>query len=331
MRAAIIQGGSKRRRKNSKQMPNIGQRSLSNENASHEEELDGKQFWVAVEDEIKRHSGKDAESPILNQTLSRASSRRPSLQITERLMGIGDKLGIDATKLFCIGFVLRKMSEIKVIMPDHHLKVKWDVLLGVLILYSVIIIPLNIGFDIEPTSDSEIREILIDCMFGLDIVVSFDTAYVGANDEMVTDRRKIAKEYCDPFKGWFLVDFLSTVPIDKVVKSFQGGDAAKETKAIKLLRLARLMKLTRVIKLGKFKKNLDMDSINPAAFGLISLLCKIAFTGESRSVIRQCGDQRQETYSFALSLPAAPRFPPPLNSPAPCFVQVTFSAAFGTS
>ena len=54
-------------------------------------------------------------------------------------------------------------------------------------------------------------------------------------------------------------------------------------------------------------------------------------TGESRSVIRQCGDQRQETDSFALSLPAAPRFPPPLNSPAPCFVQVTFSAAFGTS
>ena len=39
------------------------------------------------------------------------------------------------------------------------------------------------------------------------------------------------------------------------------------------------MKLTRVLKLGKFLKNVDMDAVNPAAFGLFSLFFKILFTG----------------------------------------------------
>lgn len=59
-------------------------------------------------------------------------------------------------------------------------------------------------------------------MFGMDILISFDTAIVGVEDELVTDRRLIAKDY---LKGWFLIDLLSTVPIDKIVAMITAAEA----------------------------------------------------------------------------------------------------------
>ena len=73
----------------------------------------------------------------------------------------------------------------------------------------------------------------------------------------------------------------STVPIDKVVSFLSGGGdmGGSNAKLIRILRLARLAKLARVLKLGKFLKNVDMDAVNPAAFGVVSLFFKILFTG----------------------------------------------------
>ena len=202
-------------------------------------------------------------------------ARRPSLQLTETLKGLGDALnGIKPPS-----FLQKYADQIPVVNPNNHWKVKWDILLGGLIFYSVIVIPLRIGFDLTLTDDVEKSDILIDCFFGMDIIVSFDTAFLGPDDEFVNDRYLIMKDYTHPVKGWFFIDFFSTVPIDKIVSKFSSAQAGGQTRMVKILRLARLMKLTRVMKLGKFMKNVDMDSINPAAFGLVSLLCKIIFTG----------------------------------------------------
>ena len=58
-------------------------------------------------------------------------------------------------------------------------------------------------------------------MFGMDILVSFDTALIGDEDELIEDRKLIAKDY---LKGWFLIDLLSTVPIDKLVAVMTKAD-----------------------------------------------------------------------------------------------------------
>jgi len=122
---------------------------------------------------------------------------------------------------------------------------------------------------------------IIDIIFGTDILLSFNTAVKSDDDKLVFDRKVIARDY---LKSWFTVDFFSTVPIDKIITKLisKVGDpdnGGGQLKMIKLLRLIRLLKLTRLMKLGKFLKNVDMDSINPAAFGLFSLFIKIFFTG----------------------------------------------------
>ena len=124
-------------------------------------------------------------------------------------------------------------------------------MLGGLIFYSVIVIPLRVGFSIDSNNDIEVSDAVIDSIFGMDIVVSFDTAIMGDDDELIYDRSIIAKDY---LTHWFVIDFLSTVPIDKVVAAFSGGGGGdgNDVKLIRILRLARLMKLARVFKVSPF-------------------------------------------------------------------------------
>jgi hypothetical protein len=75
--------------------------------------------------------------------------------------------------------------------------VKWDILLGVLIFYSVIVIPLRVGFSILLSADEELSDTLIDVMFGADILVSFVTALPDADSDeggLVTRKGVIARE-----------------------------------------------------------------------------------------------------------------------------------------
>eukprot|EP00520_Triparma_pacifica_P017623 CAMPEP_0118633512 /NCGR_PEP_ID=MMETSP0785-20121206/1037_1 /TAXON_ID=91992 /ORGANISM="Bolidomonas pacifica, Strain CCMP 1866" /LENGTH=1378 /DNA_ID=CAMNT_0006524393 /DNA_START=171 /DNA_END=4304 /DNA_ORIENTATION=+ len=294
MRAHVAKAVTKSTRNVLKRQPSSPHHGGLGDGPSAMDELaEAANFWKAVKtkvedaNDVMLRSGEEfgsnasMKSAVRSDVESRGGiGRRPSLQLAETLKGFGDKIN----KWTLPPFLQKYADSVPVIHPDNHLKVKWDILLGGLIFFSVIVIPLRIGFDLTMTPDGELSDILIDCMFGLDIVVSFDTAYIGGQDEngedeLVTSRYLIAKEYVHPMRGWFLIDFFSTVPIDKVVAKFSDPKAGGQTRMVKILRLARLMKLTRVMKLGKFMKNIDMDSINPAAFGLVSLLGKIVFTG----------------------------------------------------
>ena len=132
------------------------------------------------------------------------------------------------------------------------MQIRWDILLGGLIFYSVIVIPLRVGFSIENNPDIELSDVIIDSIFGLDIIISFDTAIIGDEDELITNRSLIAKDY---LTHWFVIDFLSTVPIDKIVAAFTkgGSGSGSDVKLIRILRLARLMKLARVFKVSNFR------------------------------------------------------------------------------
>lgn len=61
-------------------------------------------------------------------------------------------------------------------------------------------------------------------------------------------------------RTWFLVDFLSTVPFDKIVASAYNQNKIRtqlrSIRLIKSLRLFRLIKMVRVIKLGKITESI---------------------------------------------------------------------------
>lgn len=65
-------------------------------------------------------------------------------------------------------------------------------------------------------------DVVVDVMFGLDIFLCFRVAYQDEQLVYVTEPRMIAHNY---LRGWFIIDFLSTFPIDRIIMAFQDSDS----------------------------------------------------------------------------------------------------------
>lgn len=171
------------------------------------------------------------------------------------------------------------LRELWVIPPNLAGKLKWDLLLGALIVYSVLTVPYRIGFSQPATGAAAVFDVLVDVLFFLDMAVTFRTGYETTDDDvLVVVPRLIAGHY---LKGWFAVDFLSTFPFDSVLALLlvdNDGEALRSLKLIKVFRMIRLLKLVRLLKLKKLLGNLDMEvEFSPGLFKLSTLFLQITF------------------------------------------------------
>jgi voltage-gated potassium channel Kch len=169
----------------------------------------------------------------------------------------------------------------RVIDPSDPRKIAWDLFVGLLIMWSVITVPLRLGFDLKMTSAWNISDWSMDAIFLLDMVASFHTAYIDMRGGLVVDRKAIAKRY---LRSWFVIDLASTLPIDKIVGWFMGGSSnLRSLKLIRTIRLIRLLKLVRIAKLGAILKNLeeylDLTWIMKAAQLVVTLIMFAHFFG----------------------------------------------------
>ena len=108
--------------------------------------------------------------------------------------------------------------------PKNPKKLVWDIFLAVLILVSVVIILFRIGFDIDSTGFGKVIDYIVDILFGVDMILNFFVGYEDPELEIVvTNKAVIASNY---LRSWFIIDFLSTVPIDSIATSFlvRGND-----------------------------------------------------------------------------------------------------------
>ena len=73
-------------------------------------------------------------------------------------------------------------------------------------------------------------------------------------DEIILEPRLIAKNY---IKTWFIIDLLSSLPIDYLFLFFDQGEnsggysIARTGRAIKVLRLVKLLSLLRLLRLSR--------------------------------------------------------------------------------
>jgi len=144
-----------------------------------------------------------------------------------------------------------------IVPPYHRHKLKWDLWIGLIIVYSVLIIPYNIGFQVEIPTWRLVIDIFVDLFFAADMMATFRTAFINAEGLVNTIPMAIRKNY---LAFWFVIDFFSTFPIDVIVEAIVasssggGSNAGTQTRALKLVRivrLARLLKLARLAKMGK--------------------------------------------------------------------------------
>lgn len=105
------------------------------------------------------------------------------------------------------------LHNIGIVHPQASFRTKWDLMLTAAILYSTILVPYRVGFDADPSGILLPLEIMLDVFFFFDILLNFRTAYFNAEREIIYDSPKIAIRY---LKGFFIVDFLSTMPIELI-------------------------------------------------------------------------------------------------------------------
>ena len=185
-----------------------------------------------------------------------------------------------------------------IIDPHTPWKAFWDIWVALLIAYSVIMVPLRVCFSLRSCifSADWTWELFVDCCFFADILLTFRTALIFDDPEkqkrmVVTDARRIAYHY---IKGWFVIDVVSTIPIDTIIELtlYASASAAeaqslrscssltdsnlRSTMMLRVLRLVRLLKLFRTLKLGLLFRRLDdAVNINPAVFMMARLLAYI--------------------------------------------------------
>lgn len=101
--------------------------------------------------------------------------------------------------------------------PMSARKVAWDLYVALFIVYSVIVVPWRIAFD-KPAEDGWlVLDVFADCMFLIDIAISFRTGF--HNELGAVTWKGMESHY---LRRWFIIDFLSVVPVDLVVRLVSG-------------------------------------------------------------------------------------------------------------
>ena len=167
-----------------------------------------------------------------------------------------------------------------IIFPDDPLKIIWDLVLGLMILYICFFLPFRLAF---LTDESEYNffiylDYFIDSVFYLDIIFNFFTAYVNSNETLVTSHKKIAIHY---LSTWFIIDFFATFPFDKIIKNNNRYNEflrfAKLPRLYKLLRLAKFLRFLRFLRERSkifFLMSIKFgEGFNKLFFSVLSILC----------------------------------------------------------
>mmetsp|Transcript_27390 Transcript_27390/g.89649 ORF Transcript_27390/g.89649 Transcript_27390/m.89649 type:complete len:686 (+) Transcript_27390:150-2207(+) len=141
---------------------------------------------------------------------------------------------------------------------------QWDGLVAVLLLYTAIVTPFEVGF-LDTALDGPFLILyclnrIVDFCFLVDLLFNFNLIYFDENlgsGTWIADRHKIASHY---FRGYFWIDFISILPFDSIGLIYE-SDALADLKVLRLTRLLRLFKLLRVLRSGRILRRLE-DNIN---------------------------------------------------------------------
>jgi hypothetical protein len=141
-----------------------------------------------------------------------------------------------------------------VLLPKHPFRRFWSSIISILLLYTATVTPYQVCFIEEEDENWFSIVLIIDCIFFMDIIINFFSAYTDQEGKLITNRPKIMMNY---LKTWFFIDLISCIPF-QVIFQDDGGDA-KYNKLIRLVRVPRLYRLIRVLRLLKmarlFNKN----------------------------------------------------------------------------
>lgn len=173
--------------------------------------------------------------------------------------------------------------------PNSPFKLIWNPILSLTLLYTATIMPYRIGFSDDVYWDVyTVVDLVVDGIFGVDIIVTFLSARVRPDGTLEKNRWVIARKY---IKGWFFIDLLAFFPFDLI--SFSMGEKSENSSnnynnLARLLRLPRLYKLLRIFRIikalraygnsGLVEKMQDLLQLNSRLFKLFKFFMYVMVT-----------------------------------------------------
>ena len=122
-----------------------------------------------------------------------------------------------------------------------------------LLVYTATVMPWRMAF-IDPKlwSDWFLVELVIDLLFFIDVIVNCFSAYLDADQQLITSRRKILVKYAT---GWMILDIVACIPFDLFVigrgKSKDNEDNGEGLSFKNFLRLLRVPRLYRLMSISR--------------------------------------------------------------------------------
>ena len=123
------------------------------------------------------------------------------------------------------------------------LKMIIDIIIGIVLLYAIIFIPINLFFQYS-TEGLDIVEKLIDCLFFCEMLLRMRTVYRDKSNNLVIDLNLIFIRY---FEGLFFIDMLSCIPWDYFFMKSNGVYIISVKFVRSIFKILRIGKLAPII------------------------------------------------------------------------------------
>lgn len=138
-------------------------------------------------------------------------------------------------------------------LPDSGFLQAWTMMIFVLMVYSAFILPYRVCFEEDADTEWMGIDLATDCLFFVDILVTFNSAVLLSDDTLITTRTTIGKLY---IRSLFVFDLAGCLPFSLLDLVNATVTTSKYNTLLRLLRLPRLFRVTRIFRVTKVFKTL---------------------------------------------------------------------------
>ncbi len=177
-----------------------------------------------------------------------------------------------------MNFIRKRLKTIKqAIDPNNILVNIWHFFLLCIMVYELIAIPLEMGFDLGGENYFLYIDWVETALFFFDILLSFHTAFY-FEGAFMTEHDEIAHQY---IHSWLLMDFIAFLPIRFIYRYELLDSGINALSLLGLFRLPKLFKMIKFFQIGqgfsKFKDFIKMSGELNGVMRLVRLWVVIAF------------------------------------------------------
>nr|XP_044991022.1 potassium/sodium hyperpolarization-activated cyclic nucleotide-gated channel 2 [Jaculus jaculus] len=215
-----------------------------------------------------------------------AEPRGSQASFMQRQLGALLQPGVNKFSLRMFGSqkaVEREQERVKsagawIIHPYSDFRFYWDFTMLLFMVGNLIIIPVGITFfKDETTAPWIVFNVVSDTFFLMDLVLNFRTGIViEDNTEIILDPEKIKKKY---LRTWFVVDFVSSIPVDYIFLIVEKGidsEVYKTARALRIVRFTKILSLLRLLRLSRLIRYIHQwEEIFHMTYDLASAVMRI--------------------------------------------------------